>query len=147
MAGGAHAANVCRLVSGGGLSFGLYDVLSPAPTDSLMTVTVACDRNGGPQHISVTLGISPGGQGGSVSARRMAHLGGGGDLLAYGLFRDVGRSSTWGYSNGVDTVSQSLSVPNRGSASTTFAIYGRIPPQQNVAAGNYADTVQLTVSP
>jgi spore coat protein U-like protein len=31
--------------------------------------------------------------------------------------------------------------------SVSFTIYARIPPKQDVAAGSYGDTVQLTVTP
>lgn len=49
-------------------------------------------------------------------------------------------------SDGVDTVSQSLGVPNKGTATATFRIYARIPPQQNVGIGAYSDRVQVTLT-
>lgn len=143
----ASAQTVCRLVSSTSLAFGSYDMLSGSPRDSLSTVDVNCSRNGGPQNVVVTLGLDPGMHGTSVSARRMAHTGGSGDYLSYGLFRDVGRSSVWGYSAGMDAVSQVVAVPNNGSASTTFTIFGRIPALQNVTAGTYTDSVRVTLTP
>lgn len=141
------AATTCRFVTGGGVVFGPYDTLSGATTDTALNLLVSCERNGGPQTVSVTVGLGIGSNGTSVNGRRMLHSGGTGDYLGYGLFRDVSRSSTWGFSPGIDTVSQSLSVPNKGSASAQFTIYGRIPAAQNVSAGYYNDLVQVTLMP
>lgn len=143
----SSAATLCRLVSGGGVAFGNYDIFSAAPNDTLLNIAVACDRTGGPQNIVVTMSLSQGANGTSVNARRMLNSGGAGDYLAYGLYRDVSRSSVWGFSPGIDTLSQTLAVPNNGSASVTFTIYGRLPPQQDVSAGSYSDSVQVTLSP
>ena len=141
------SATTCRIVSGGALAFGTYDVLSPSPDDSLLNVVISCFRTGGPQSTTVTMQLGQGTYGGSVSTRRMRQIGGLGDSLSYGLYRDVSRSSVWGSNVGIDTVSVTLAIPNNRSASTTFVIYGRIPPQQDVAAGNYTDAVQMSVSP
>jgi spore coat protein U-like protein len=40
-----------------------------------------------------------------------------------------------------------LNVPNKGTASATFTIYGRIPVGQDAMAGSYSDGVQITVTP
>lgn len=139
------AATTCRFVSGAGVAFGPYDTLSGAAVDTTLNLSVSCTRNGGPQNVTLTVSLGLGRNGTSVSARRMA--GGSGDLLSYGLFRDVSRSSPWGFTPGIDTVSQTLSVPNNGSASTTFNVFGRIPALQDVSAGSYGDLVQVTVTP
>lgn len=139
------AATTCRFVTGGGVAFGPYDSLSGAPVDTTLDLTVSCSRDGGPQNVTLTVSLGLGTNGTSVTSRRMA--GGSGDLLDYGLFRDVSRSSPWGFTPGVDTVSQTLSVPNKGSASTTFNVFGRIPAQQDVSAGSYGDRVQVTLTP
>ena len=147
---GTHAclaATTCRFVTGGGVAFGPYDTLSASPVDTTLDLSVSCDRNGGPQSVSVTVSLGLGSNGTSTNARRMAHSGGTGDYLAYGLFRDVSRSSTWGFTPGVDTMSQTLAVPNKGSASVTFKVFGRIPALQDVSAGGYNDSVQITLTP
>lgn len=147
LAGAAHAATECRFLTGGAVAFGSYDIFSAAPDDSLLNVYVQCTRNGGPQNVSVTLQLSAGLNGSSASARRMANSGSAGGYLSYGLFRDSGRTAVWGFSTGVDTVSQTLSIPNHGVALGTFVIYGRIPAQQDAAAGSYSDRVQMTLTP
>jgi spore coat protein U-like protein len=141
----AQAVTSCRVVTGNGVAFGSYDLLSPAPTDSQGTVTVQCERNGGPANVSMIVRIDQGANGSSVNARRMLHTGGSGDLLAYGLYRDPGRVSVWGSSDGIDTAGASLTVPDRSAASIQFTIYGRMPPRQNGHVGTYVDAVQLTI--
>jgi spore coat protein U-like protein len=141
----ASTAAVCRILSGGSLAFGPYDVLSPAPTDTQADVTVTCDRDGGPRNLTLTMQVNQGMNGTSVNARRMAHTGGARDVLEYGLYRNPARSDVWGMSDGVNTMSVPLSVQNKDSASANFTIFGRIPPGQDVPAGNYSDTVQITL--
>lgn len=141
----APAAIVCRLVSGGSLGFGPYDFFSAAPNDSLANVTVNCSRDGGPQNNTLLMRVDQGLNGASVNARRLLHTGGTGDTLAYGLYRDVGRTSVWGSTDNVDTLSVSLSIPNKSTAFATFIIYGRIPAGQDVSAGTYRDTVGVTL--
>jgi spore coat protein U-like protein len=142
----ADAAAVCRLLSGGSLAFGSYDILASAPRDSQMTVTVSCEATGGAQTVLLTVRVDPGINGSSVANRRMLHTGGTGDALAYGIYRDPARSSVWGVSDGIDTLGATLAVPSLGAAAASFTLYGRIPPAQNARVGSYGDAVQITVS-
>lgn len=136
----------CRLNAGGSLVFAPYDGLSLAAGDSLTTVQVSCTRNGGPRTVDISLAIGAGSSG-SVSARRMVRTAAPVDYLNYGLFRDVSRTAVWGITPGVDTVTSSLNIENGATAVTTFTIYGRLPAQQNVYAGDYSDSVVLTLTP
>jgi spore coat protein U-like protein len=147
--GVGHAAAVtdCRISSSAGMAFGSYDVLSAFPDDSVATVVASCTRNGGPQNVTITLQLSQGANGTSVTARQMINTGPAGGFLAYGLFRDVARSSVWGFSPGVDAHSQVLAIPNNQTRMATFTIYGRIPAQQDVAVGMYNDQVTATIAP
>ena len=143
----AQAAAVCSFLTSSSTAFGSYDVLSKAPADTLAIIRVRCD-NIEPGHPNISLTVSVGtGAGSSVNSRRMRHTGGSGDVLNYGLFRDAGRSAVWGYTVGVDTVTQSIKVQNNRTVDTTFTIYGRIPAQQDVTPGDYVDSVQVTLSP
>lgn len=143
----AWGATTCRILGGGNVNFGPYDTLSSVPTDTAGVMQVRCNRVGGPRSVTLTVTLSTGTNGTAVNNRRMRQVGGTGDLLDYGLFRDVGRSSVWGFTPGVDAVSQVLVVPNFGSALATFTIYARIPALQNVSPGTYADSVQITLTP
>jgi spore coat protein U-like protein len=141
----AQALTTCRIVAGHGVAFGSYDMLSAAPTDSQGTITVQCDRTGGPAGVNIVVRLDQGANGSSVQSRRMLHTGGSGSALAYNLYRDATRAGVWGNSDGIDTVGASLTVPDRGSAAVQFTIYGRMPPRQNGHIGSYADALQLTI--
>lgn len=143
----AGAVTICRFVTGGTAIFGPYDALSSVPTDTVTSFRVRCDRNGGPANVTLTLALSAGAHGSSVASRAMKQVGGSGDLLSYGLYRDTGRSAVWGFSPGVDAGQQTINIPNKGSNFATFTIYGRIPSLQNVSAGSYGDSIQVTLSP
>jgi spore coat protein U-like protein len=141
----AQAQTACRIATASPLAFGDYEFLAATPKDSQAIVIVTCDRDGGPQVLPLLMRIDQGTGGAGPGGRRMTHAGGAGDTLSYGLYRDVARSSVWGTSDNVDTVTLSLSVPNKGSASANFTIYGRIPARQDVSAGFYVDRVQITL--
>jgi spore coat protein U-like protein len=143
----AGAGVSCRFVAAPGIAFGPYDTLSRVPTDTLTNIRVSCQGNGGPQNVTLSMRIGPSGHGGSVQVRRMRQVGGSGDFLGYGLYRDVSRSSVWGESDNVDTVAQTLSIPNRATQTAIFTIYARIPALQDVSAGTYADRLAITLMP
>lgn len=141
----AATAASCRVVFGGSLAFGSYDILAARPAESQATLTVSCERNGGPAGVTLTVRLDQGSHGSSVTARRMRHTGGSPDFLGYGLYRDAARSSVWGSSDRVDTMDAALAVPDRGAASVQFTIFGRIPPRQDVRIGSYGDVVRVTI--
>ena len=145
-AAAANATPFCRVVSAGSLAFGNYDPLSPMPNDTAVTVRVACDGNGTAESVMLDIGLGTGANSGSTHGRRMGHTSKA-ESLQYELFRDPGRSSVWGNTSGLDTVTQALNVPARGTVSVTFTIYARAPAHQDVAAGSYTDSIQLTLSP
>jgi spore coat protein U-like protein len=68
-------------------------------------------------------------------------------VLSYGIFRDASRTALWGYTPGIDTVSQTLKVLTSRGVDASFTVYGRIPALQDVTPGDYTDTVQVTLSP
>jgi spore coat protein U-like protein len=141
----ASAGTLCRLVGGTTVAFGTYDYFDAQPNDSQANVTIRCERDGGPGTLTVAMRIDRGLFGSGVGARRMVETSGSGHLMRYGLYRDVARTQVWGVTEPVDTMSATLAIPNKSSASATFTIYGRIPPHQDLAAGRYADRVQVTI--
>jgi spore coat protein U-like protein len=142
----ATPAAVCRIVSGGSLAFGNYDLLAAAPRDSQATLTISCSGTGTAQTVTLVVGIDPGVNGTAGGLRRMKHTAGAPDAMAYNLYRDAGRSSAWGMTPGVDTTPLTLAVPANGSSSALVTIYARIPPRQDLRIGNYADAVQVIVT-
>jgi spore coat protein U-like protein len=78
-----------------------------------------------------------GGASGSVTGRQLTN---GDASLGYQLYRNSARNQIWG--TGSDALQQVLLVPGSGSV----PVYGRIAGGQNVAAGTYTDTVNVTLT-
>jgi len=116
------------------LAFGTYDVFSATPTDGTATMDVTCTNA-----TTYDVGLDEGtGTGATVASRKMTS---GANLLNYSLYQESGRTTVWGDTAGVDTVSGTGS----GSAQTITA-YGRIFALQSSAPGSYADTITVTVT-
>jgi spore coat protein U-like protein len=99
--------------------------------DGQTTVTIACGSSQ-----AYTLGAS-----GTVGARSMAGTGTAlGNFLSYELYRDSGRLQALG-----NVSTNWISTTGTGAS---HIIYGRIPQSGNGAApaGNYQDTIQLTLT-
>jgi spore coat protein U-like protein len=145
--GAAEAGAVadCSL-SSTGVAFGVYDPLSPSPTDSVGGITVACSHvSGGAERISYTVALATGGSG-SYAARQLRA----GPLrLYYNLFLDAGRSQVWGNgTGGTGVAGGNLTIgPGVGNRRREFehSVYGRIPALQDVLSGSYTDTIIVTL--
>jgi spore coat protein U-like protein len=143
----AMAVITCGFLSTTSVAFGAYDALAAAPNDTMTSIVVRCESSvpGNPQ-VDLTLAIGPGRNAGAANSRRMQQVGGS-DYLAYGLFRDQGRSAIWGFTPGVDAMTQAAKVQNNRLVDVTFNVYGRIPARQDVSVGDYSDFVQVTITP
>ena len=113
-----------------GVAFGTYDPKSSAPTSGFGTISLDCHPSAKPL---IALGA---GLGGSLLQRRMRN---GASGLMYNLYTDAGFSTVWGDGTG-GTIA--VSAPKKTSS---FTVYGQIPPGQNVAAGTYSDVLVITV--
>jgi spore coat protein U-like protein len=83
-------------------------------------------------------GLSTAGSAGSFNPRGMV----GADVLGDNLYADAARTVVWG-----DGTSASATVPGVTSTNPATAnIYGRIFPLQSVGAGNYSDTLIVTIN-
>jgi len=125
----------CRLVVAP-LSFGTYDPLdghSVQPADASTVISVTCTRNTGAA-VSFDFGMySSSGPDRGMSAT-------GSEVLRYQIYRDAARSLVW--SRGADA----LQVVSRGVTSAELlTVFGRIPPNQEVAPGAYSDLLTATV--
>ena len=138
------AATTCTIASGT-LAFAPYDVFNGTPLDTQANVVVTCTRNGGPPSTTVTLALGPSTTSGAIATRRLRRTAGT-DLLDYNVYRDAARLGVWGQTSGVDTVAQTLSVPNKSSANVSFTLFGRIPAGQDPSAGSYSDSLLMTIS-
>ena len=132
----ATVTNNCTIATAA-VAFGAYDPVvthASAHLESTGTVTVTCTR-GATATVALSLGSN------AVGAVR--HLkDASGNVLAYELFQDAGRTAVWG-----DTPSGLLPIGAAPSkAPRDFTVYGRVPAGQDVPAGNYTDTVVATVN-
>lgn len=146
----ALAATTCAS-SNVSLAFGPYNIVNAAPVDAQANLVVSCTRvNNPPADISpakvtVSVSVGPSQGSGSIQNRQMFQ-GGVPDLLNYNIYLDAGRISVWGNTQGTDTASQTLNIPNKTTASANFTFYGRVFPLQNVRAGFYGDSLLITVN-
>ena len=132
----ASVANNCT-ISTAALAFGAYDpVVANAASnlDGTGTVTIACTK-GAASTIGLNLGSNASG-----STRRLND--GSSNYLTYEMYQDSGRTTVWGNSGAA------LLTPAAAPSKTArnFTVYGRIPSNQDVPAGGYADTVTATVN-
>lgn len=117
------------------VAFGVYSPFSITPADTAGTLRVSCDT----ATLGYTLLLSPGSTG-SYSPRQLS---GSGYTLSYNLYTDPLRTIVWGDGGGgTASVSGAFALPG----AIDHAIYGRIPAQQNVGAGTYADTITVTIN-
>jgi spore coat protein U-like protein len=83
--------------------------------------------------------LNGGSAGGSIyGGRQMAS---GANKLNYQLYRDSARANIWGETTGTDTV-QDIGT----GVAKSHTVYGTIPGAQAIPAGNYQDTITVTIS-
>ena len=114
--------------------FGSYDPTSATDTAATGTITVTC-TTGTAYKVGLNAGTA---SGATVTTRKMLN---GANLLSYGLYQDLSHSTNWGNTPGTDTVNKTATV-----TPDVITVYGLAPKQQNVVAGAYADTVNVTVN-
>ncbi len=116
------------------INFGAYDVLSTSNLTATGTITVNCARN---ENITLSIGPSTSG---SINPRQMKHVSFN-DYLNYNLYQDATYTTIWGDgSQGTTPVIRRVRV-------RTFTVYGAIFFGQDVSAGQYFDTLTVTVIP
>ena len=133
----------------GSVSFGDYDPLAGNHKDSTGSITFSCTQTLGllsSRTVSFEVQLDPDSNG-SFAPRTMSR---GVDTLEYSVYTDPARTTVWGNrAGGTGTRSGSLSfsgVLNIGvTEKVTFPTYGRMFAGQFVPAGEYRDTVGVTV--
>lgn len=138
---GLASAVTCS-VSATATSFGSYNPLSSLNTDGTGTVTVTCS-NVISLLVSYEILLSKGGSG-SFATR---HMSSGANTLSYNLYTSILRTTIWGDGTGgsgkvTDGYLLGVLVPTVRN----YTVYGRIPAQQNVASGSYADSITVTIN-
>lgn len=131
----ATVTPACHIVASP-LDFGSFDATTGNAVAAPGSVSVTCTKD-----TAYTVGADAGsGSGATFAARQMPSNG---NLLQYSLFTDASHTSVWG-----DGTSSSNALSGNGSGSSdTVNFYGQIAAGQTTApAGDYSDTVTVTVS-
>jgi spore coat protein U-like protein len=136
----AAFASGCIVNTNSGLNFGEYNVIDSSPKDSESQIILTCDTFASPV---ITVEIGPSSTSNSINTRQMHH-----NLsssqLDYNLFVDSARNQIWGdLTSGIPLVLTNIN----DNVSRQISVYGRIPSGQNPAAGQYSDSVTVTVLP
>ena len=114
------------------VNFGSYDVFSNAASDSTSNIGVNC-----PSGFGYRIGLSAGS--GTNEQRGMSN---GLNTLNYNLYTAANRALVWG-----NATNDSATVSGIGTGqSVNHVVYGRIPPNQNLPAGNYSDTITVMIT-
>lgn len=124
----------CKLTSTTDIAFGTTGVIQSVLT-ATGTLGVQC-TNTTPYSIGLNAGT---GAGATVTARKMTA--GAGATIDYSLFRDSAHTQVWG-----DALNSNTLSGTGNGAVQAYTVYGRVPVQTTPAAGNYSDTVQVTVT-
>lgn len=125
------------------LQFPNYRPLQAITINAQSTLTIDCQRL---QLVSVLVNYEIRFSAGNSGQATNRWLHGVGNRLNYNLYRDVNRTQVLGDSaSGTVTIRDSFLL-NIGRITRNYPIYARIPAGQNVPAGNYNDTVVVTVS-
>jgi len=126
--------NDCEITSPTDLDFGTSGLLN-ANIDQNSTFVVKCTQGTG-YHVRLDNGST---SGGTIATRKMTD--GSGHTVDYSMYLDSGRTNVWGETDGTDTKDATGTGTDQ-----SYTVYGRVPPQATPPAGNYTDTVTITVS-
>jgi len=141
----ASAAVSCSINVTGPV-FGVYNPLTPTPTVTTSIITATCTLTG---NTSTTVNLTSSystGSSGTYAARTMKS---GSNSLNYNLYFDaaftqIRGDGTGGSQTGGGTLTLTPSL--RTDTTPISTIYGRIPAGQDVAPGNYSDTITVTIT-
>jgi spore coat protein U-like protein len=125
--------NAVCAVTASDLGFGPYVSSNGSALTGTTLLRATCTPNT-TYYVGLDQGQAPGA---TVNARKMVS---GTNNLNYQLYSDSSRSKIWGNTTGTDTVTGS----GTGIAQD-HTVYGSVPAAQNVAAGDYADTITVRV--
>lgn len=132
----AHAIN-CR-VTVVAMNFGVYMPMAPAHVDVNGQVGVRCQAQPG----SFTVVIGPGVSGDQL-ARTLST--GGGDVIAYNMYRNPARTEIWGDGTPPTFVVSGVRTSQGRPTFYNYTIYGRMFSGQTPNPGVYVDNVMVTV--
>src|SRR5262245_26067426 len=131
-------------ISATSVSFGTYDALSFAPTDSQGTISYACGTDVGRGQVrtpvkNIQIELSTG----SAGTYDRAMSGPSSLPLRYNVYLDATHQTVWGDGSAGTDVLRHADPQN--NETFTAQIYGRIMPMQDVDPGTYMDTLIATI--
>ena len=127
----AQEARAC-IINVTGVNFGAYHVFSNVALDSAGNIDINC-----PNGVGYNITLSAGN--GTYEQRILSS---GAYSLNYNLYTAADRAFVWG-----DASSGSASVSGSGiGAPVNHVVYARTPPNQNVPAGVYSDTISIMIN-
>lgn len=138
-------AVVSCTASANGVVFGIYNPLNAAPLNSNGLVAVTCTLlSGAATTVNMTVALSAGSSG-SFAARTMRN---GAQILNYNLYWSTAYAQVWGDGTGGSFygVATLQLTPGNPTQAATGVTYGRVVALQDVGAGNYTDTIVVTVN-
>jgi spore coat protein U-like protein len=122
-------------ISATNLAFGNLSTNVAANVDVAAALTVNCPTG---QAYAITMGNGSG-VGATAAVRKMTRTSGT-ETVDYAIYRDAGRTQTWGSTIGTDT-----SASTGTGANQTFQVYGRVPVQSGLTAGAHTDVVVVNI--
>lgn len=135
LAAASQAQAQCRVQIDAAVSFGPYDVFNTSPVDTTGRISWHCPGNA-PRSVQIT--ITKGNNHDGIS-RRLAQ---GGLFLRYDLYLDANRTLVWGDG----TYGNSYTAVSSGGGWIPLIVYARIPAEQDVGVGAYADSVTVVLN-
>ncbi|MBL8511491.1 MAG: spore coat protein U domain-containing protein [Betaproteobacteria bacterium] len=143
----AQAAFNCTVTATTGLPFGTYNPLSTTDLDVNPVIRVSCtlQSNPRPQAVSYSIALNKGSTAATFNPRQMAL---GAERLNYNIYTNAARTTIWGDgTSGTTAVTGTFTLNTIGGTSNrNHTMRARIPQGQDVAAGNYTDTVTITLT-
>jgi spore coat protein U-like protein len=124
--------------------FGSYDPTSATPLTPTGSVSVSCNLIAGVSLlVAYTVTLSTGSSG-SYITRKMT---GTATPMNYNLYLNGSWTQVWGDGVSGGSVSKSDGyLLGLGSVSKSYTVYAKLPAQQLVAAGGYADSIVVSIS-
>lgn len=121
----------------------IYDPASSAPTDGIGSLSVTCTYVGlGSANVSYQMRLSTG-LSNVFFPRKMNFLIV--NMLNYNIYTNPTRTTVWGDGTGGTAIRTDSYAMGAGVIARNYDVYFRIPASQQVAAGAYVDTINVTL--
>ncbi|TNC71320.1 Csu type fimbrial protein [Rubellimicrobium roseum] len=121
-------------VSVGAMAFGSIPGAITSPINAQASLSVTC-TNAVPYRIALGQGLGP-----SVTNPRERQMRNGASALTYGLYKDSGRSSPWGWAGADEMAATGTGLQQ------LYSVFGQIEAGQSGQIGTYADSVVVTIT-